>query len=227
MGVCEITNKKTQNMCCGVCGRKMNANSCVKICALSCVIVQNMFFKCAFCQRGCYVRNVLRGCANTEPAAGASDPLPAAAPVASGPSHAAAPATSAVSVASGSAPAALVHSESKMSMVAHASSFNDETVDAALANSLTSPDASASMLSTTGKDMMPPAAAPPLSRGATLDRGMDVMASQNLSIMPESAVACAARKKQLAHEKEKERLCMHIAISECRCVMGMSRYVCL
>lgn len=97
----------------------------------------------------------------------------------------------------------LERSGSLVSTTPRAPSFVEDTVEGRVAASMVAADTSAALMVSarpTAASLAPKeiARAPPTSlhRGDTLDRGMDVLASQDLSIAPEAAVCARARKRE-------------------------------
>ena len=103
-------------------------------------------------------------------------------------------------------PSGLERSGSVVSTTARAPSFNEDTIEGRVAASMVAADTSAALMVSTTPTVYSPApkeiARPPptsLHRGDTLDRGMDVLASQDLSIPPEAAACARARKREQDH----------------------------
>eukprot|EP00435_Cladocopium_sp_Y103_P075144 s863_g54.t1 len=96
------------------------------------------------------------------------------------------------------------------SMICRASSFQDATMDHALAASISSRDASAWALTqsgTTGSDLkrkeLPQGG---LNRAGTLDRATDALSATDLAVEPESTETHAKRQKKTTEPKDKEKL---------------------
>lgn len=106
-------------------------------------------------------------------------------------------------VAAPADPSGLERSGSLVSTTPRAPSFHEDTVEGRVAASMVAADTSAALMvsATPTASFTAPkeiARVPPTSlhRGDTLDRGMDVLASQDLSIAPEAAACARARKRE-------------------------------
>ena len=107
-----------------------------------------------------------------------------------------------------------VASESQLlqsaSMLAHGASFTDSSDEAMVSRSMQTSDVSAAVLATSHRPEDVPVTLPAepraYHRGSTLDRGLDVLAAQNLSIAPDGAGPAAARSQKRKKSEDPDAL---------------------